>query len=80
MTADTHNTESSAEQYRRSRSRASRCSVASESSETVTIQFLVLLSQPWLQTLTTLNLELNSIGAVGAEHLGAALRMNQVRH
>ena len=79
MTTDAHNTESVQKQSRRFRSRASRCSLTGESSETLTVQFLVLLSELWPQALTTLILEDNGIGAVGAEHLGAALRVNQVK-
>ena len=39
-----------------------------------------LLCPPSSQTLTTLHLQGNDIGAAGAQHLGEALRVNQVRH
>ena len=55
----------------------SRRSFASEPSETLTWH---VLSLRWSRALTTLDLWGNSIGNRGAQHLGEALRVNQVRH
>ena len=78
---DTHNTESFAQPYRRWRSAASRRGLAGESSETLTTwSFPYILSPRSSQTLTTLDLSDNRIGDGGAQYLGEALRVNQVRH
>ena len=78
---DTHHTESFAQQHRCCRSAASRRGLAGEPSETLTMEFpRCSMSITSSQTLTTLDLSCNSIGDAGAQHLGEALRVNQVRH
>ena len=79
MIQDTHNTASFGQQHRRCRNTASGRSFAGESSETLTNSFLEHLFHRESQTLTALNLSRNSIGPVGAQHLGEALGVNQVR-
>ena len=68
------------QQYQWWRSKASWRSFGGQSSETQNLKFLGVMCHWWSQTLTTLLLPNNGIDVVGAEHLGAALSVNKVRH
>ena len=78
---DTHYTQPAVQSNRRSRCTILGWSIATQYSEIITSSYflphLILLSL--IQTLTTLNLSYNQIGAQGAQYLGEALRHNTVR-
>jgi len=78
---DTHYTQPSHQWNRRSRCTIFGWSIATQYSQIITLSccshHLILLS--FIQTLTTLDLSENQIGAPGAQYLGDALRHNTVR-
>ena len=77
---DTHNASSCSERNWRRRSTAFGTCIESEHSETRLLNIPTLLCYLHLtQTLTTLNLDWNSIGYDGAQHLASALQVNTVR-
>ena len=76
---DTHNAESLQQQHRRWRSTAFGKCIASEHSETRLLSILSLTYyHHFTQTLTTLNLNTNNIGAEVAQHLASALQVNTI--
>jgi len=78
---DTHYTQSVGKSNRRSRCTIFGWSIATQHSEIITPSWFYhcLIPISFIQTLTTLKLSGNQIGAQGAQYLGEALRHNTVR-
>jgi len=78
---DTHYTRPLQQSNRRSRCTIFGWSIATQYSEIITPSSFYhhLITVSFIQILTTLNLNVNQIGAQGAQYLGEALRHNTVR-
>jgi len=78
---DTHYTRPWSQWYRRSRCAIFGWSIATEYSEIITPSYFYhhLIPVSFIQTLTTLDLNVNQIGDQGAQYLAEALRHNTVR-
>jgi len=78
---DTHYIQPVVQSNRRSRCTIFGWSIATQYSEIITVScfYHQLIPVSFIQTLTTLNLNVNQIGDQGAQYLGEALRHNTVR-